>query len=368
MGTPRNDDVRKPRLLEVDLLRLVAALMVVMTHFMASAGAKDRYSRAFGSIFEWGHPMASITYFGQLGVDIFFMISGFVIALSAENRSVQSFLASRAARLLPAFWFCCLLTWVAIKLDPGYRHVSLDQLAANLLFVARPLGYEFVDGVYWSLVIEVRFYLLVAVLMWWHGMKAFPIFLSLWLALTVIDMLGVLPSAIRFAAIPQFAPCFVVGGALYLVRQGRRVGLAYSLLVGALVLACIKATQRIPPLFAFQGLAIAIVLLIAAAVLWLIATNRTAVFGRPWMAVAGALTFPLYLLHEDLGYLFMRHFPATGLSWVDNRFTITMLAVMLFLILSYAVVQLVEKPLAPLVRVRLSAPAPASSGEGKVHG
>ena len=83
MGTPRNDDVRKPRLLEVDLLRLVAALMVVMTHFMASAGAKDRYSRAFGSIFEWGHPMASITYFGQLGVDIFFMISGFVIALSA---------------------------------------------------------------------------------------------------------------------------------------------------------------------------------------------------------------------------------------------------------------------------------------------
>jgi peptidoglycan/LPS O-acetylase OafA/YrhL len=66
----------------------------------------------------------------------------------------------------------------------------------------------------------------------------------------------------------------------------------------------------------------------------------------------------------------MRHFPATGFPWIDNRFTITMLAVVLFLILSYAVVQLVEKPLAPLVREWLSAPqrSVASFVEGQAHG
>ena len=73
---PQITHTKAPRLLELDLLRPVAALMVVASHHMASANAKDRFSIAFGSISNWGDPVASVAYLGQLGVDIFFMISG----------------------------------------------------------------------------------------------------------------------------------------------------------------------------------------------------------------------------------------------------------------------------------------------------
>jgi peptidoglycan/LPS O-acetylase OafA/YrhL len=338
------------RLLEVDLLRLVAALMVVFRHYLASDTAESRTSLVFGSIFEWGGWAAALAHFGSLGVDIFFMISGFVIALSAENRSVRHFLASRVARLLPAFWFCCLITWVLIKLDPAYRAVSLSQLFANMFLVARPLGYDFIDGVYWSLVIEVRFYLMIALLMWIFGMKAFPGFLFVWFVVGVADLVFALPSAIRFVAMPQFAPCFVVGGALHLIRQRRVLWLAYGLFAGSLLLACVKSVQRIPVIFDFQVIVVAAILSTAALLMWLFATDRTARFRRPWMALAGSLTFPLYLLHEDLGFMFMRHFPLTGFEQIDNRISITLLALVVFFLASYAVVEIVEKPIAPRLR------------------
>lgn len=49
--------------------------------------------------------------FGYLGVDLFFLIGGFVIMMSAAHGTAQAFTASRAGRLLPAFWICCTATF-----------------------------------------------------------------------------------------------------------------------------------------------------------------------------------------------------------------------------------------------------------------
>jgi len=359
------------RQLELDLLRLVAALMVVACHYLSGPNAKNRIHSVAGAIYDWGTPLADMASLGSLGVDIFFMISGYVIAMSAQHRSARAFLASRAARLLPAFWCCCLLTWLLIRLDPAYRTVTVGQLVANLFLVARPLGHEFVDGVYWSLVIEVRFYLMVALLLWWFGMRRFVWFLALWLASALIEVTSGMPGALRVLVLPQFAPYFVAGGALCLIGRGQRVGLAYGLFTVALVLACTATAGRLSPIFEGQELVAAGMLCVAAFVLWLIATGRLARLGRPWMQLAGALTFPLYLLHEDLGFLVMRHFPLTGVGWIDHRLTITLVALALFLGLSYVVVTWVEGPLAPRIRRALSASAARPSPvlkEEIVHG
>lgn len=343
-------DSRPPRLFELDLLRLVAALMVVAAHLISGLTEKQRSNLALGPIFDWGEPLATFGQFGVLGVDIFFIISGYVIALSAEGRTARAFAASRAARILPAFWFCCLTTWLVIKLNPAYRQVSLAQLFANLLFIARPLGYEFVDGVYWTLVIELQFYAMVTLLLWWRGMRVYPHFLSVWLVLAVVDFLGLTPWTIRFVTLSQYAPYFIAGGALYLIGKDRKSLWAHALGAGALLLICLKAGSRLPPLFPGQGWPAAVVLTLCYLALLLVATRRTVRFGRPWMAVAGALTYPLYLLHEDLGFLFMRHFPATGISWVDHRATITLLALATFLLAAHMVAACVERPVAPRVR------------------
>ncbi|MBC7732916.1 MAG: acyltransferase [Bacteriovorax sp.] len=347
-------------MLELDLLRLVAALMVVAAHYVMAGTENFRTSLALGNIFDWGEPAATIANFGVLGVDIFFMISGYVIALSAEGRTVRGFLVSRAARILPAFWFCCTVTWLLVWFEPNYRQISLAQLLSNLFFVARPLGYEFVDWSYWSLVVEVRFYLMFACALWWRGMQGICFFLIAWLGMAGMDIAGILPSAVRFIFLPQYAPYFVAGCALFLIGERRQVRRAYVLFAAALGLACLRTPQRLTTLFAGQAFVVSGVILLAAFALWIVATKRSTQFGRPWMALAGSLTYPLYLIHQQAGYLFIRHFPMTGVVWIDHRITITMIAVGLVLLASYGVMRFVELPLAPRIRRWLSAPRQTS--------
>jgi peptidoglycan/LPS O-acetylase OafA/YrhL len=69
--------------------------------------------------------LAPLTQFGYLGVPLFFMISGFVISASAENRTPSEFVISRITRLFPAYWFGVAFTLIAIYLLEGKSCVFL---------------------------------------------------------------------------------------------------------------------------------------------------------------------------------------------------------------------------------------------------
>ena len=85
------------RLANLDLLRLLAAVMVVFYHYTYSGYATGSWNPV-------AYPeLSPITQHFWGGVSLFFIISGFVIAYSAQNRSAFDFLTSRIARLYPAF-------------------------------------------------------------------------------------------------------------------------------------------------------------------------------------------------------------------------------------------------------------------------
>lgn len=74
------------------------------------------YTAVFGNLF-WGVPsrevfpkLSAVTAYGAMGVQLFFIISGFVILMSAHGRPVGQFAASRISRLFPAYWTAVLLT------------------------------------------------------------------------------------------------------------------------------------------------------------------------------------------------------------------------------------------------------------------
>ena len=135
--------------------------MLVVLYHMAGFGivTPDFYAplpeRAFPSI-------AAYRSFGWVGVQIFFVISGFVIAASAHNATTRNFLAKRAIRVLPALWVSALLAF-ALRLLWGEPLAELLNALVRSLILS-PDG-PYIDGVVWTLVIEAVFYIFVACVM-----------------------------------------------------------------------------------------------------------------------------------------------------------------------------------------------------------
>ena len=108
---------RRPRLAILDGLRLVAALMVVSYHYISRADAWGRGGRhGFPTIVD------SAAHYGFFGVELFFLISGFVICMSAMGRGLGEFFVARVVRLYPAYWFAILLTTAVLLVDQSRAH------------------------------------------------------------------------------------------------------------------------------------------------------------------------------------------------------------------------------------------------------
>ena len=109
--------MNKPRANEIDLLRFLAALAVVLFHYAFRGYAAHSSSMPYPLL-------EAVAKYGSYGVELFFLISGFVILMSASGGSLKHFVISRIVRLYPAFWVCCTLTWVVLQFVSGRRYVS----------------------------------------------------------------------------------------------------------------------------------------------------------------------------------------------------------------------------------------------------
>jgi len=247
-----------------------------------------------------------VTRYGYLGVNLFFLISGFVILMTATGKSARQFVVSRAARLYPAYWCCVTLTLLATLLLGGGRFaVGAGQYLVNLTMVHEPLGVESVDGVYWSLLVELKFYGLVFLLVLFGQVRHAKAYLGAWLGAAL--WLSVHHHrALGAVLIPEYAGYFVAGATFFLIaREGnspyKTVLLAasylltvrYALMPGGDSLMSHQLDPRVD------------VLAVGAffALLYLVATGKTRRFGSRKFVWLGALTYPLYLLHQNVGYM-----------------------------------------------------------------
>jgi peptidoglycan/LPS O-acetylase OafA/YrhL len=143
----------------LDVLRIVAAYLVFFNHLgqfnthydIAAHGTVAGAPLAFPF-------MAPFSGVGSVGVEIFFVISGFVITASAQNMSAMEFAWRRFLRVAPALWICSTLTLLA-RAATGE---SLPYLLGCWLrsVTLAPMGPS-IDGVVWTLVVEAFFYALV---------------------------------------------------------------------------------------------------------------------------------------------------------------------------------------------------------------
>jgi peptidoglycan/LPS O-acetylase OafA/YrhL len=155
--------MRREGIVGLDIVRFFAAVAVALFHLAYWISIPDTTpSRVAGHVVDMG-AIGHIFRSGWVGVEIFFVLSGFVIAYSANGKSPLAFLKSRFLRLYPSAWISCSITamvLVAMAIFPIGR-IAVLWLKTMVLYPSAP----WVDGAYWTLGVEMMFYALIFVLL-----------------------------------------------------------------------------------------------------------------------------------------------------------------------------------------------------------
>ncbi|MFE2303085.1 acyltransferase family protein [Streptomyces sp. NPDC059445] len=358
-AAPKPAAPRENRLRALDGLRLVAALMVACYHY---GGRDGEVVQAWGTSPKHQFPtLHHLFAYGCLGVQVFFVISGFVICMSGWGRPLRSFFASRASRLLPAYWAAIILVTAVFALPfVAYKTVSPSDVLVNLTMLQQPLGVDRVLGVCWTLWAEVRFYALFALCIVLPGAnrQRVILFCAAWTLAAAIAQ-GVNEPLLNTVLMPEYAPYFIGGVGLYLVHRDRRDAYAWGIVGVSWLIGQHYAVQRLwhapNPEFFSNRSSYAIILVVtfgyvavaAIALGWLRWANWR------WLTVAGALTYPFYLVHEHLGWVVIKAYHRTLHLPSYGAFLAT---VATMLLLAWLLNRFVENRLTPRLRTALSKP------------
>lgn len=175
MSDATSDSVLQGRFTFIDGLRGVAALGVLLFHgYMVLGGGEPTQHVSMNDFV----PQAILLAFrnGDLGVQIFFVLSGFVIAHSIRGAAVTpgyfgNFALRRSIRLDPPYWSAIALV-AAIKFGSNFVLTdrvavidwTLPQVVSNLLYIHGPMGYDGIIRVSWTLWLEIQFYVIFVLL------------------------------------------------------------------------------------------------------------------------------------------------------------------------------------------------------------
>lgn len=295
-GKAQQTGPQQGRLGELDALRGIAAMLVLLFHYTAHSEAVLPAARHIAYGLSWGH----------YGVQLFFAISGFVIQMTLERTaSSADFLVSRFARLFPAYWAAVLFTSASVVLLGAETLAqSAPIILTGLSMLQGFLYLPSVDGVYWSLTVELAFYFC----MWglWRArlLGRIEAVLLGWIGLTLLwTLVPALPSRVGMVLVVRYIPFFAIGMAAYRVRTGARRW-SEQVPVLALGLAAVALVETPEAAAVYAGVVAVFALLIGGRLGWL--ANRPLL----WL---GALSYTIYLIHQNFGYALIAALEHAGL-------------------------------------------------------
>jgi peptidoglycan/LPS O-acetylase OafA/YrhL len=279
----------------LDGLRGVAIVLVVLFH---------AYSR-WPSIVPYGDKFASFPVFknGYLGVQLFFLISGFVILMSLEkNTSFFTFLYKRWLRLFPAMLIATVLVFAtaAFLYERPAGQPSLSAVIPGLLFLepdwiklATGFQIEPLEGAFWSLFVEVKFYFIFGFL--YFSLDKTKAIIGLTLLYLASIYLTAYP--VRYLSLVstllslQYFGWFAGGCAAYLFFKNRELKyLLFAMVMAATELYLMKAGKET----FFFG-----IVLLGLFILPIYFEKWRVLFANRFLFFFGFISYPLYLVHEN---------------------------------------------------------------------
>ena len=307
VGRTESGAQRDGRLAFIHGLRGIAALAVALFHCYDSTPVADHVIATIPSMAD------RFIRRGFLGVDLFFVISGFVISLTLYRRLTTfgefgRFFLRRQLRLDPPYWTAIALSvgsaLVINHLRPltGAPVPSLGAVIAHLFYLQDFLGIKDIVGVFWTLCMEIQFYLFFGIVILLFQKSSVSgrtigwVMLPLYI-LSIACFWDLVPSP-RGLFLPRWFE-FFTGAVLFLFwrQQVNRTQLFVYQGVLALILLVNPATDN-----GMAWLTTATVLLIS--LVFAIAARTGGIktwFDSPVMSYFGTISYSLYLMHAVVG-------------------------------------------------------------------
>ena len=338
---------RLPRVEILDPLRALAALAVAWFHFTLG-----------GPLLDDGWLKSSGTY-GWLGVEVFFVISGFVLPLSLHRGGYRlrphllTFLLKRIVRLDPPYIITIAITVAlayASAMAPGYAgeppRFTWVNVLLHLGYLNAFVGQPWINVVFWTLAVEFQFYVLIALL--FRPLARVPRGFRGAAAVLIGSAAFLWPDP---AYVVHYLPLFALGIATFDLFTERTGRVEFGLTAAALT--TIGGVAMGWPM-ALAGIATAVC----------IAFVRVRV-PRPFVWL-GALSYSLYLLHVPIGGRVINF----GARWADSlpeHVVVLALALAVSLAASYLMYRFVEEPSQRLSSSISYRKAPAATREPAVE-
>ena len=332
-GRVGRKDSPSARVVELDALRGIAAVAVMAYHYTT------RYAEQIGH----GAGLPLDFAFGNYGVHLFFMISGFVIFMTLERtHTAMDFVVSRFSRLFPAYWVAMAITaTVVYTIGLRSQRLGAHDLLLNVTMMQDFLGAEELDGSYWTLEVELVFY---AQMLFWFalgGLGRIRWIIGGWLMLSALEGWceksgWYFPYALRELLILRFIPFFALGVLFYRLRA-RPAEWRIEAAIIALAVLAIGVGQK-PVLLLVAGICCAIFALFTKG--WLRFLNL------PLFAFVGGISYTIYLVHQSVGFAVIYRLEHAGVS----AWAAVLLAVALAFMLATILHRFVERPAMDWIR------------------
>lgn len=365
--TEKKSNTNERQIAGLDVIRFIAAAWVMVLHlaFLTWANSHSTAHQIVGS--EVRYPeFAWFSWFGWVGVEIFFVLSGFVIAYTANHTSPFLFLRSRILRLAPAAWLCASIT-AGVLFALGLKSTGevVKSYWHTLAFWPMP---PWIDGVYWTLGIEISFYAMIFALLCLNKFRHIGIVACLVGCTSSLFWTGTTASQIWPEAFPHVTRllsriqasrigdlllihhgCFFATGVLLWlssIKRWNHPSIVVACISGGLLeIMQVTLAKNIDVGHNFPVFVPCAVWLGAVGLMW------GSVVANDWvvtrltrfvnMRQLGLMTYPLYLIHDAVGAAFLRYIADLGVP----RIAALLCTMAAMLCLSWAIAAHAERPI-----------------------
>jgi peptidoglycan/LPS O-acetylase OafA/YrhL len=292
--------VERKRIIGLDALRGIAAGAVLLHH----------HAQYYDVLYGGRTPLAIDLGPGHYGVELFFIISGFVILMTIERRrTVRDFAVSRFTRLMPAFLAALVLASALLILLPmpfPFGHPTFWQFVANLTMAPMLFGQTVIDLPYWTLTYEMVFYIYMALCLRFGLLRSIE-----WagLALLVAGLLFRATTDVQYhhrtsiVLLAYYSNFFLIGICLFRITTQRARPVTYVALVLSLAMSGLGGGERS---FNSPGWLYLLLTLAFTALVWHATRRPSRWLSWPPLVFLGRVSYPLYLVHVVLGYEIIR--------------------------------------------------------------